>query len=168
MPYQIYSKDRALHLVFEQTAEARAAALVPEPAPAPEPAAIEQIVEREPVVSLPAPEPVVLNGPPATGIFDISHSYSGGRLTVDVAADGQLDYQDFFLGNPDRLVFDFMDVDSRVGARRYEIGTDGVQRARVAQFSTEAPKVARLVLDLDERAPYHIVPRNNGLTIVLR
>ena len=166
VPYQIYSKDRALHLVFEQTAEARAAALVPEPAPAPEPAAIEQIVEREPVVSLPAPEPVVLNGPPATGIFDISHSYSGGRLTVDVAADGQLDYQDFFLGNPDRLVFDFMDVDSRVGARRYEIGTDGVQRARVAQFSTEAPKVARLVLDLDERAPYHIVPRNNGLTIV--
>ena len=59
-----------------------------------------------------------------------------------------------------------MDVDSRVGARKYEIRSDGVQRARVTQFSTEAPKVARLVLDLEERAPYHIVPRNNGLTIV--
>ena len=79
VPYQIYSKDRALHLVFEQTAVARAAALEPEPPPAPEPPAVEQVVERAPVVSLPAPEPVVLNGPPATGIFDISHSYSGGR-----------------------------------------------------------------------------------------
>ncbi len=166
VPYQIYSKDRALYLVFEQTAAARAETPAPAPPPAPEPAPVEQIVEPEPVVSMPAPEPVVLNGPAATGIFDISHAYSAGRLTVNVAADGRLDYQDFFLGNPDRLVFDFMDVDSRVGARKYEIGTDGVQRARVAQFSVEAPKVARLVLDLEERAPYHIVPRNDGLTIV--
>ena len=89
-----------------------------------------------------------------------------GNLAVTVRADGSLRYQDFFLGNPDRLVVDFKDVTSRAPMRSLEVNQAPVRKVRLAQFSAADPKVARLVLDLSSRAPYRIVDAADGVKIV--
>ncbi|MFA9453406.1 MAG: AMIN domain-containing protein, partial [Candidatus Aminicenantaceae bacterium] len=50
--------------------------------------------------------------------------------------------QDFFLGNPDRLVVDFPGVLNRSPRRTIDVNEDPVQRVRIAQFSADSPRVA--------------------------
>ena len=170
-PFQIFSKDRSLHMAFE-----RAAPAVPQPAPGPtgraeaapasppEPpprAEAAQVAGAEP----PAPE-ASLPASPATQILGVSHEEQRGQLAFTVLADGRLDYQDFFLGNPDRLVVDFPGVVNRSPRKAISVNRDPVQRVRIAQFSLDSPRVARLVLDLSARAPYRLVEARDGLRIV--
>jgi len=89
-----------------------------------------------------------------------------GQLSFTIKADGTLRYQDFFLGNPDRLVVDFVDVVSRAALRNMEVNESPVRKVRLAQFSAASPKVARLVLDLSARKPYRIVEGSDGVKIV--
>ncbi|MCL4818533.1 MAG: type IV pilus secretin PilQ [Vicinamibacteria bacterium] len=189
VPYQIFSRDRSLHLLFERAAESAGAAPAaaetaatelasadPVPAaPAASEAAVAEAVASEPPAPEPVEAPVIiasgrpqadLGGARATRILGVSTAEEDGGLAVTVRADGRLGYQDFFLGNPDRLVVDFPGVTSRVPVRPVEVGVEPVRKARVAQFSAGEPKVARLVLDLAARAPYRIVEANDGLKIV--
>jgi type IV pilus assembly protein PilQ len=169
VPYQIYSKDQALNLVFERPAEA-AQARPPADAPRPEPVRVEPVAP--PAEAPSAPEPARAaraaepSGTPATQILAVTPSEVDGLLAVHVRADGALKYQEFFLGNPDRLVLDFADVTSKASVRAVEVNRGPVRKARVAQFSAASPRVARLVLDLSSRAPYHIVPAADGVDVV--
>ena len=174
VPYQIYSKGQALNLVFErpaETTEARPEVSVPAPAPA---AAVAPELVAEPASPSPEPlAPVEVDSPappapagPATKIVGVSHSLEDGQLAVTVKADGKLRYQDFFLGNPDRLVVDFKDVTSRAPVRALDVAHGPVKKVRLAQFSAQAPRVARLVLDLESRAPYQLVEGRDGVKIV--
>ncbi len=192
VPYQIFSRDKSLNLVFERPAEAaeksaeqRAEAL---PAPAPvaadaEPAAaerpteaaarwrpvspgeLEAIEKLEPVESATPAEPDAPRTP-ATRILSVVKGEEDGELVLDIRADGALKYQDFFLGNPDRLVVDFPDVLSRASVRSIDVNQAPVRRVRLAQFSAASPRVARLVLDLTARSPYRIVDTSDGLRIL--
>ncbi len=81
-------------------------------------------------------------------------------------ADGRLKYRDFLIPNPDRLVLDFADVTARASVRTIDVGEDPVRRVRLGQFSAESPKVARLVLDLTQTAPYRIIDGADGVRIV--
>jgi type IV pilus assembly protein PilQ len=103
---------------------------------------------------------------PATRILSVVQSAERGNLAVTVRADGSLKYQDFFLGNPDRLVVDFKNVVSKSAIRSMEVNQGPVRKVRLAQFSAADPKVARLVLDLSSRAPYRIVDAADGVKIV--
>jgi len=155
VPYQIFSKDKALNLVFERPASLVAAA-------APAPAA-------ETAPAAPAPEPAAAaaaTGPKASRIVAVSRDEIGGLLAFTVKADGRLSYRDFMLPNPDRLVVDFADVTARASVRSIDVGEDPVRRVRLGQFSAESPKVARLVLDLSGRAPYRIIDGADGVRIV--
>jgi type IV pilus assembly protein PilQ len=209
-PYQIFSKDKALNLVFERPA-AKADSTVPAsvkaaeadrpPAKGPEPdrppSRVAESRPAEPRAAEPVPaasktesaaaaEPgarwrpvsaaelkaveasTTLVSPPrtpASRILGVSKTRDGEQLSVSVRADGKLRYQDFFLGNPDRLVVDFNGVSTRP-ATPLEVNEPPVKRARLAQFSASAPKVARLVLDLSARSPYRIVEREDGVKIV--
>jgi hypothetical protein len=167
VPYQIFSKGHDLNLVFERSATAAAA-------PASAPAPVVEARHETPVVEAPAapapeaelvavPETPVVEartiapapaGPrrPASRILSVVQSDEGGQLAVTVRADGSLRYQDFFLGNPDRLVVDFKDVTSRAPMRNLDVNHSPVRKVRLAQFSAADPKVARLVLDLSSRA----------------
>jgi type IV pilus secretin PilQ/predicted competence protein len=181
-PFQIYSKDRNLNLVFERQVSpgARAAEAEPEtssPEPGPKPAPTEVVTLRaspgessiDGAPRRPAPEPPrppAAPSTPATRILGVTQSGSGDQVTLTVEADGRLDYQDFFLGNPDRLVVDFPGVLNRAPRGRIAVGQGPVQQVRIAQFSPDSPRVARLVLDLSERAPYQIVEATDGLKIV--
>jgi type IV pilus secretin PilQ/predicted competence protein len=197
VPYQIYTKDKALNLVFERTPEAASAAPAPaakaEP-PRAEPAAVdtaraepaeaageaarwrplksEPAVTAENVEPAPVDEPAEAEAAPATGgrrasrILSVSHAQEKGQLAVTIHGDGRLRYQDFFLGNPDRLVVDFSEVTSRAALRAVDVNRDPVRKIRLAQFSTGSPKIARLVLDLSSRMPYRIVEASDGVKIV--
>jgi type IV pilus assembly protein PilQ len=195
VPYQIYSKGKALNLVFDRPAAA-AAAVVPAPAPAavaqtpaaaPDPlpvaAARTSPPEAEPASApmeahstppaptapapraAPAPEAKISTAK-ATRILSVQPEDKDGQLAVTVKADGRLRYQDFFLGNPDRLVVDFPDVVTRASARPIEVNQGPLRKVRIGQFSAASPKVARLVLDLSARAPYRIVEGSDGLKVV--
>jgi type IV pilus assembly protein PilQ len=190
VPYQIFSRDKSLNLVFERPAEA--AETSPElraeaasaPAPAAEPPAaderpaeaaarwrpvspgeLEEIEKLEPVVGAEAAEPEAPRTP-ATRILSVVKGEEGGELVLTIRADGALRYQDFFLGNPDRLVVDFPDVLTRASVRSIDINQAPVRRVRLAQFSAAAPRIARLVLDLTARSPYRIVDTSDGLQIL--
>ena len=220
VPYQIFSKDTTLNLVFERgtpsastgrpapaaepileppaaTAPAPPSAAAPAPAPAPttdavaEPPAHAGVPDAKPasvkvadgaarmadgtIVIAPrprrtspaAPAPAPRDRHPASRIMAVSEGDdSHGRLSLDVKADGALRYQDFFLGNPDRLVIDFKDVLSRAAVRTLEVNREPVRKVRLAQFSAASPRVARLVLDLSARTPYHIVDGTDGVKIL--
>ncbi|HVQ32284.1 MAG TPA: AMIN domain-containing protein, partial [Vicinamibacteria bacterium] len=192
-PYQIYSKGKELTLIFERPAAlAKAEPIDPakanEPqvfvpskprAAAPETKPAPQVVEAAPapVAPSPAKEPAVhekapaepkpaANAPKASKILGVSSSTENGQLAVIVKADGTLRHQDFFLGNPNRLVVDFPEVTSAAQLRTVDVNADPVQKARIAQFSTTPSRVARLVLDLSGKAPYQIVDRADGVKIV--
>jgi type IV pilus assembly protein PilQ len=168
VPYQIFSKDRALNLVFERpsslaSAESRPA---PEAAPATVPAAVPApAVEPQPRAEA-APRAEAPAGASATRIVAVTRDEIGGILAFTVKADGRLKYRDFVIPNPDRLVVDFADVTARASVRSLEVGQDPVRKVRLGQFSAEAPKVARLVLDLTQKAPYRIIDGTDGVRIV--
>ncbi len=170
VPYQIYSKGQALNLVFERPAELAAK---PEPAPAAAPVA-EPVAppapeaKDEPVAEMALPVATAPTAPrtPATKIVGVTQVMDEGQLAITVKADGSLRYQDFFLGNPDRLVVDFKDVTSRAPMRALDVAEGPVKKIRLAQFSAQAPKVARLVMDLDSRTPYRVVEGRDGVKIV--
>jgi hypothetical protein len=177
VPYQIYSKDKSLNLVFErpaQIATAAAPASAPvAPAKAPEPGPVVEAEVVPPpaasaVVEAPQPEaePVQAASGPATRILGVTQTSEDGNLAITVKADGALHYQDFFLGNPDRLVVDFKDVTSRAPMKQMDVAQGPVRKVRLAQFSAASPKVARLVLDLSSRAPYRVVEGTDGVKIV--
>jgi type IV pilus secretin PilQ/predicted competence protein len=161
VPYQVFSKDKALNLVFERPASLVAAA---EPAPAPPPPTA------PPVAAAPASAPAVAAapapGPKASRIVAVSRDEIDGLLAFTVKADGRLSYRDFMLPNPDRLVVDFADVTARASVRSIDVGENPVRKVRLGQFSAESPKVARLVLDLSGRAPYRIIDGVDGVRIV--
>jgi type IV pilus assembly protein PilQ len=191
VPFQVYSKDRKLNLVFDRASEQAKAAEAPAAAPkAPEPKPdtkmAEAVVEppapaaadKAPApapVSVPAAPPVkrtsisttdAAKAAPASRILSISQESEEGQLAVTIKADGHLKYQDFFLGNPDRLVVDFSEVTSRAGIRSLDVPEGPVKKVRIAQFSAVAPKVARLVLDLNQRTAYRIVDGTDGVKIL--
>ncbi len=188
VPYQIYSKGRDLNLVFERPATMAAGApRSPEvasaapPAPTAEktvavapdavPAAAAHVDTHvlppaAPVERAKAPEAPARNPVKATQILSVAQDASGGKLSVDVKADGHLAYQDFFLGNPDRLVIDFADVTAKSPVKSLDVNQGPVRKVRLGQFSVASPKVARLVLDLSARTPYRIEERPSGVKIL--
>jgi type IV pilus assembly protein PilQ len=176
VPYQIFSKDKALNLVFE-----RPASLASEPAPAtrtaaaPEGTPVAAAPELKPAAAAPEPAPVapaatpaVAAEPeaPATRIVAVTRDDAPDLLAFTVKADGRLQYRDFTLPNPDRVVVDFSDVTARASVRSMDVGEDPVRKVRLGQFSAASPKVARLVLDLTKPAPYRIIDGKDGIRIV--
>ena len=176
--YQVFSKDRALNLVFE-----RPGTLASEPEPAPAPVAAAAPAEPAPAAPVrtaetaPAPVPVAearpapaapaaRSGQKATRIVEVTRDEVGSQLAFTVKADGRLEYRDFMLAGPDRLVVDFPDVTARASVRQIDVGEAPVHKIRLGQFSAAAPKVARLVLDLSKKASYRIIDGTNGVRIV--
>jgi type IV pilus secretin PilQ/predicted competence protein len=174
VPYQIFSKDKDLMLVFERPAAA--AAPPPEPAVAavpraaePQPAAPPPVEASAPVEATKPPAPAVADlppAPPATRIVAVTQEQGGEYPMFIVKADGRLKFQDFTLPGPDRLVVDFAGVTANADFRRLDVNEGPVQRVRLGQFSAASPRVARLVVDLTEKIPYRIVDGGSEVRIV--
>jgi len=172
VPYQIFSKDKSLNLIFDrptslaasEPAPAAPATAAPAPAPVETAAAASAAPPPPPVPARMASEPA--SGPRATRISAVTRDEIGSLLAFTVKADGRLKYRDFLLQNPERLVIDFADVTARAPMRSLEVGETPVRKVRLGQFSAESPKVARLVVDLSAKSPYRIIDGADGVRIV--
>ena len=170
VPYQIFSKDKSLNLIFERPASLAGSEPVPAATATAPPAPVEMAVTGK-VAPAPAPAPVMAaseppSGPRATRISAVTRDEIGSLLAFTVKADGRLKYKDFMLQNPERLVIDFADVTARAPMRSLEVGETPVRKVRLGQFSADAPKVARLVVDLSAKSPYRIIDGADGVRIV--
>ena len=179
VPYQIFSKDRHLNLVFEQARAAAAAtrsrsprrrrcALVMEPEPAP--AAARRRRRRR--FEAAARAGVAAPGAAPRRAPGDAHRRSGPRVraarcppsrcAVTVASSTRtspcLDPTGSSSTSPD--------VAANDSFRLIEVNEGPVQRVRLGQFSAASPKVARLVVDLTEKTPYRIVEGPNDVRIV--
>ena len=169
VPYKIFSKDKTLNLVFERAARPRHA---DRPRPPRRPAAplrrrLRRAVDgrrprprARPAAAEPRrlpPRPTVRGATArATRILAVSQQPDAGQLAVTVQGRRRLRYQDFFLGNPDRLVIDFKDVVSR---RARGPGRDQ-GRCEGPRSASSAPPPRRWrawCSTCPRRAPYRIV-----------
>jgi len=176
VPVNVYAKDKMLNLVFERSADTRAASAAPASSdPAAAPATAAPLSEAKPVEQggdalATNGELTIVPGPrnKASRILGVTHEGSGGQFAIVVKANGRLSYNDFFQGNPDRLVIDFKDVDLVTGAKKnvVDIKSDAVHRVRMNPRFSEQPKVARVVLDLSRRMPYRVVDTPDGLKVL--
>ena len=76
------------------------------------------------------------------------------RTEVVIAIDGDVQFNDFAVGGPPRIVVDVRGAQERLSSDRYaDIQRGGVAGIRVGQFQ---PGVVRIVLDLDQPVEYRV------------
>ncbi len=101
-------------------------------------------------------------GGPVTGV---SVSVAAERTHILIAVDGEVEYRDFTMEGPNRLVIDI--IGSRLALPQDDypaINRGGVMALRTSQYSAE---VVRVVLELDALMPYEIQRAAGGLRVVL-
>ncbi|HEX6373266.1 MAG TPA: AMIN domain-containing protein [Longimicrobium sp.] len=87
------------------------------------------------------------------------------ELTVEIAG-GEVQWTDFALGGPPRVVVDIENATLDLPASRYEgLDRGGVRGVRTSQH---APDVVRVVLDLDRETAYRVERVGEGLRITLQ
>jgi hypothetical protein len=86
----------------------------------------------------------------------------GPRTEVRVAGSGRLMYHVQRLNQPERLVLDFVGTRLETPPRPVPAGLAPVRDVRAAQFTADT---ARVVIDLQKVAPYHIEAAGNVVTV---
>src|SRR5688572_15516123 len=87
------------------------------------------------------------------------------RTQVLIAVGGEVEYRDFTLEGPNRLVLDLVgSVHALPGYEFPAINRGGIRSVRTSQY---APEVVRVVLELDALVPYEIQAGEGGLRITL-
>ncbi|HEU5163692.1 MAG TPA: type IV pilus secretin PilQ [Thermoanaerobaculia bacterium] len=152
-----------------ESAPAQAVAQVAEPVAEEPTVAVETIAEvpapapvLEPVVTA-AAEPLPENR--ATRLSAVRTSGSGSSFVVEMEGNGRLDYKEFKLTEPLRLVFDITGTTNKVRGATIPVGDPLVRQIRVAQFKPEPNAVTRVVLDLDEYTGYKVTREGSRLRI---
>lgn len=150
----------ALPAVAPAVVVAQATTPIP-PAPEPQPS-----VEALPAPATEVAEPTAVVEdiplPRARSVKFIGASTNDGRVEVRIAGDGELKYKAFQLQSPARLVIDLEGVKATVARNNVTVDDAIVKRVRVAQFQ---PNVARVVVDLAEKAQYEIQPAGDALRV---
>jgi len=145
-----------------------------EPEPAPLNVPVAEVIEERPAApviveqALPEPAAAAIQTeaaplPRARAVKFIGASTHDGNVEVRIAGDGALKYKAFRLEGPSRLVIDLDGVKNAVVKNNVTVDDAVVKRVRVAQFN---PNVARVVVDLAQKAQYDIVTGGDALRIV--
>jgi type IV pilus assembly protein PilQ len=99
---------------------------------------------------------------PVTGV---SVSPAAERTQILIAVDGEVQYRDFTMEGPNRLVVDILGSKLALPQDNYpRIDRGGVRGLRTSQYSTD---VVRIVVELQSIVPYEIQRTGGGLRIVL-
>ena len=104
---------------------------------------------------------LALGGP----VTEVTITSEASQTSVLIAVDGDVDYRDFTMEGPNRLVVDLMG--SRHALPREEfmsLNRGGIRAVRTSQYSED---VVRVVFVLDQKLGYIIVPEPGGLRIVM-
>jgi hypothetical protein len=99
---------------------------------------------------------------PATFVRGVRPQADAGAVRVLVEADGAIQYEDFTLDNPPRIVVDVVGVRNGFGNGALRVGAAMVERVRVGQ---PRPGVVRVVLDTKGPTAYHITRKSSSLVI---
>ncbi len=87
---------------------------------------------------------------------------AGAVLTLATGGGG-VQWSDFALQNPNRVVIDVQGAANRLASQRFEsVDRGGITGIRTSQFT---PDVVRVVVDLAEPSSYSIVRTDNGLQV---
>jgi type IV pilus assembly protein PilQ len=124
-------------------------------------------VKSEPVVQV-AEAPVVTESLPAnkaTTLKKIDTSGAGTAMEVRLATDGDVAYNAFKLEKPSRIVIDLTGVSDKLAKNVINVSDPVVKRIRVSQFKSAPEAVTRVVLDVDEKASYHVAKSGGALNI---
>ncbi|MBV9068396.1 MAG: type IV pilus secretin PilQ [Acidobacteria bacterium] len=129
-------------------------------------------VEPEPVKNEPAAPvaeaPVVTESLPAnkaTTLKKIETNGAGSAIEVRLATDGDVAYNAFKLEKPSRIVIDLTGVNDKLAKNIINVSDPVVKRIRVSQFKSAPEAVTRVVLDVDEKASYHVTKSGDALNI---
>jgi type IV pilus assembly protein PilQ len=114
---------------------------------------------------LPGPSP---SGVPATQLQGVEVTSDGNATVVWVLGDGEFFYSTFPLNNPERFVVDLTGVVKTAPLSTVPVGTDQVERVRVAQFKPQPDLVSRVVIDLKQPLAPEIEPGVDGLKLIFR
>jgi type IV pilus assembly protein PilQ len=124
-------------------------------------------VKSEPVAQV-ADAPVVTEALPAnkaTTLKKIDTSGAGAAMEVRLATDGDVAYNAFKLEKPSRIVIDLTGVSDKLAKNVINVSDPVVKRIRVSQFKSAPEAVTRVVLDVDEKASYHVTKSGDALSI---
>lgn len=104
---------------------------------------------------------VALGGP----VTEVAITPAAQQTSVFIAVDGQVEYRDFTMEGPDRLVVDLMGARHALPRDVYtNVNRGGIRSVRTSQYS---PDVVRVVLELNEKVGYTISEDDRGLRISL-
>lgn len=105
-------------------------------------------------------------GAAATRLSRVMVESTGEPTVVEVHGDGEFTYSTFLLQNPSRFVVDLVGVTNANDRGTIPVGSNSVDRVRVAQFKAQPDPVSRVVFDLKgnvrpsiERTPDALVIR---------
>src|SRR5262249_31030237 len=108
------------------------------------------------------PKPAALRA--ATVIRDVRSEASAGGLRIVVDSDGALQYKDFILSDPWRVVVDITGVRSAIGNRVTNVAAASIDPLRIGQPSAN---VVRIVLDAKSKVNYQVVRDGQQLVITV-
>jgi type IV pilus assembly protein PilQ len=133
----------------------------------PAPAAAEPEVKSEPVTQ-PGEANVITESLPAnkaTTLKKIETNGAGAAMLVRLATDGDVAYNAFKLEKPSRIVIDLTGINDKLPKNIINVSDSVVKRIRVSQFKNAPDAVTRVVLDVDEKASYHVTKSGDALNI---
>ena len=102
-------------------------------------------------------------GGPVTGL---SIQPAPERTEVVISMAGEVEYRDFTMEGPSRLVLDLIGAEHALpGDNFLNIDRGGVRSIRASQYSND---IVRLVIELDALVEYQVLEGDQQLTVVLR
>jgi P pilus assembly chaperone PapD len=103
----------------------------------------------------------------AKEIKDIKVKKLEGGIILTIQGDGNLNYLNFELDNPPRIVIDIKEVENKIFHKKININSNKIKRIRTSQYQIYPEKIARVVIDLINRQKYEILQNMEGLKILI-
>lgn len=102
----------------------------------------------------------------ANPISEIIVKKAEGITQVVLVASAPMDYKDFTLSGPERIVIDCKGANFALPLKTLEINRGGIKNIALSQFEREGG-IARLVIELVTKTSYLVLAEENELTIAL-
>ncbi len=101
---------------------------------------------------------------PATVVRSVTAKVVDGALRVTAVTDGAVQFKDFTLNGPPRIVIDLTEIRGELGSKTIPVGAGLVDRVRVGE---PEPDSVRIVIDVRTMTRYRVIRDGASLIIVI-
>ena len=106
-----------------------------------------------------------VGAPPAGTVTDVSVLPGMEQTEIVISVDGEVEYRDFTMEGPYRLIVDLMDAQHGLPRTNfYGVDRGGIRAIRTSQYSD---RIVRVVFELDEMVGYQVMPEAGRLRVIL-